>query len=128
MHGGLINLFKKKDLRWNTYSVFKKDPGSNLYNRHITTFYIPSHPYPGIVSILKRVYGLKDDDKIKITHNARFWDSGKLRKGAGGGKVFRNFRTPFKPYFFGTVNELNEKLRSNYKKYCWKKKDEVVAG
>lgn len=67
-------------------------------NKHVKTF---SRPFPNIPEILVAEYDLEWDDKIIVFHmkeieNFRGW---------------RNYRTPFKKVYYGTVRDFSTYLK-----------------
>ena len=68
-------------------------------NKHVKTFV---RPFPNIPDILIAEYGLKWDDKIIVFHT----------KEVEYFKGWRNYRTPFKKVYYGTVRDFGQYLKN----------------
>lgn len=66
-------------------------------NQHVKTFI---KPYPTIPKILVAEHGLSWQDKIIVFHTKE------VARGS-----WRNYRTPFKKIYYGTVREFESYLR-----------------
>lgn len=67
-------------------------------NKHVKTF---SRPFPNIPDILVAEYDLKWNDKIIVFHTKEI----EIFKG------WRNYRTPFKKVYYGTVKDFSIYLK-----------------
>ena len=67
-------------------------------NRHVKTF---SRPFPNIPEILVNEYGLSYDDKIIVFHT----------KTVDNFRGWRDYRTPFKKIYYGTVYDFKSYLK-----------------
>ena len=78
-------------------------------NKHVKTF---SRPFPNIPEILVAEYNLKWDDKIIVFHTKEI----EIFKG------WRNYRTPFKKVYYGTVRDFSTYLKNFLHKIARKRK------
>lgn len=84
-----VKVFSKTDNVPKRYLNLRK-------SKHVKTFL---RPYPNIPEILVREYSLKWNEKIIVFHTK------KIAKGS-----WRNYRTPFKKVYYGTVKEFRQYL------------------
>ena len=90
------------------FFVYIKAEKSNLYNNYITYF---MRCFPNMSDLLIKGHNLKKDTKVLI-FTSKTVDTPR-KKG---------YRTKFKKYFFGTIEELGEHILKYYRENVWDKK------